>query len=71
MLRVANYGHIVMIIYLFIHIFFYMDRKLREISWNLIVTIPKQVYETYNFKAGDILSIEPIGAGELRLRKVG
>ncbi len=47
-----------------------MERKLRELSGSLIVTIPKQVCDLYNFKAGDMLSIEPIGVGELRLRKV-
>jgi len=47
-----------------------MKRKLREISGSLIITIPKQVCDLYGFKAGDMLSIEPIGVGELRLRKV-
>ena len=47
-----------------------MDRKLREISGSLVVTIPKQVCDLYGFKNGDMLSIEPIGVGELRLRKI-
>jgi len=47
-----------------------MERKLREISGSLVITIPKQVCDLYNFKAGDKISIEPIGVGELRLRKV-
>ncbi len=50
--------------------FFHMERKLREISGSLVVTIPKQVCDLYGFKNGDMLNIEPIGVGELRLRKV-
>ena len=49
---------------------FYMERKLRVISGSLIITIPKQVCDLYGFKAGDKLSFEPIGVGELRLRKI-
>lgn len=49
---------------------FNMERKLREISGSLVITIPKQVCELYNFKSGDYLSIESIGIGKLRLRKV-
>ncbi len=48
----------------------HMDRKLREISGSFVITIPKQVCDLYRFKAGDKLSIEPIGVGELRLRKI-
>ncbi len=48
----------------------HMERKLREISGSLVVTIPKQVCDLYSFKAGDKLSIEPISIGELRLRKI-
>lgn len=70
MLRMANYTQIVKIIYIFYHMENHMERKLRELSGSLIVTIPKQVCDLYNFKAGDMLSIEPIGVGELRLRKV-
>jgi hypothetical protein len=47
-----------------------MERKLREISGSLVITVPKQVYALYNFKAGDKISIEPIDIGELRLRKI-
>jgi bifunctional DNA-binding transcriptional regulator/antitoxin component of YhaV-PrlF toxin-antitoxin module len=47
----------------------HMERKLREISGSIVITIPKQVCDLYGFKAGDKLSIEPIGVGELRLRK--
>ena len=47
-----------------------MERKLREISGSLVITIPKQVCDLFGFKAGDQLSIEPIGTGELRLRKI-
>ena len=54
--------------------FFYMvinvERKLRLISDSLVVTIPKQFCDLYNFIDGDILHIEPIGIGELRFRKV-
>ena len=46
-----------------------MERKLREISGSLVVTIPKQVCDLYDFHDGDMLFIEPIGVGELRLRK--
>ena len=49
---------------------FYMERKLREISGSLVVTVPKQVCDLYGFKDGDKISIEPIGVGELRLRKI-
>jgi hypothetical protein len=48
----------------------HMERKLREISGSLVVTIPKQVYDLYGFNSVDNLSIEQIGVGELRLRKV-
>ena len=47
----------------------HMERKLREISGSLVVTIPKQVCDLYGFHDGDMLSIEPIGVGELRIRK--
>lgn len=47
-----------------------MERKLREINGSLVVTIPKHVCDLYGFKNGDKMSIEPIGVGELRLRKV-
>lgn len=47
-----------------------MERKLREMNGSLIVTIPKQVCDLYHLKAGDKLTIEPMGIGELRLRKV-
>ena len=49
--------------------FFHMERKLREISGSLVVTIPKQVASLYQWNYGDIVIIEPIGANELRLRK--
>ena len=47
-----------------------MERKLRLVHDSLVITIPKQVCDLYNFRDGDIMSIEPIGIGELRLRKV-
>lgn len=47
-----------------------MQSRLRMINGSLIVTIPKQVCDLYNFKNGDMLSIEPIGFGELRFRKI-
>ena len=46
-----------------------MERKLREINGSLVVTIPKQICDLYKMKNGDMLEIEPIGVGELRLRK--
>jgi bifunctional DNA-binding transcriptional regulator/antitoxin component of YhaV-PrlF toxin-antitoxin module len=46
-----------------------MERKLRDVHGSLIITIPKQVCDLYNFKNGDMLTIEPIGPGELRLKK--
>jgi len=49
---------------------FYMKRKLREINGSYVITVPKQICDLYDFKAGDKLSIEPIGVGELRLRKI-
>ncbi|GAH91575.1 unnamed protein product, partial [marine sediment metagenome] len=45
-------------------------RKLRLVHGSLMLTIPKQVCDLYNFRNGDIMSIEPIGVGELRLRKM-
>jgi bifunctional DNA-binding transcriptional regulator/antitoxin component of YhaV-PrlF toxin-antitoxin module len=47
----------------------HMERKLREISGSLVVTIPKQICDLYKMQNGDMLEIEPIGIGELRLRK--
>ena len=46
------------------------ERKLREISGSLVITIPKQVCDLYGFRNGDRIKIEPIGANELRLRKI-
>jgi antitoxin component of MazEF toxin-antitoxin module len=47
----------------------YMERKLREIGGSLVITIPKQLCDLYRFKNGDMLSIEPICIGEIRIRK--
>ena len=47
-----------------------MERKIREISGSLVITLPKQVCELYGFKIGDNLLIEPIGICELRLKKL-
>ena len=52
------------------HMVFHMERKLREISGSLVITIPKQVCDLYKFNPGDKISIEPIGVGELMLRKI-
>ncbi len=49
---------------------YHMERKLREISGSYVITIPKQVCDLYGFKPNDNFSIEPIGNGELRLRKI-
>ena len=49
---------------------FHMERKLREIQGSLVLTLPKHVCDFYNFRAGDKISIEPFGVGELRLRKI-
>ncbi|PNX48802.1 MAG: hypothetical protein BV457_02970 [Thermoplasmata archaeon M9B1D] len=46
-----------------------MERKLREINGSLVVTRPKQICDLYKMKNGDMLEIEPICIGELRLRK--
>ena len=46
-----------------------MERKLRMISGSLVVTIPSQIAELYNMVAGDIVTIEQGGPGELRLKK--
>jgi bifunctional DNA-binding transcriptional regulator/antitoxin component of YhaV-PrlF toxin-antitoxin module len=48
----------------------HMQRKLRMIAGSLIVTIPKQICDLYKMKNGDMLEIEPIDIGELRLRKI-
>jgi hypothetical protein len=50
--------------------FLYMERKLREINGSHILTIPRQICDLYNMKPGDKISIEPIGIGELRFRKL-
>lgn len=47
-----------------------MIRKLREINGSYVITIPKQVCDLYNFQYGDEMKIEPIGNGELRIRKI-
>lgn len=47
-----------------------MQRKLRIISGSLIVTVLRLVYDLYGFKDGDLIEILPIGASELRLRKI-
>jgi len=46
-----------------------MERKLREINGSLVITLPKQICDLYNIKNGDMLTIEPIGIGEFRLKK--
>jgi hypothetical protein len=60
-------------IIIFIHIILHMEkdmkRKLRMISGSLVVTIPSQIAELYNMVAGDIVTIEQGGPGELRLKK--
>ncbi len=48
---------------------FNMERRLREIGGSYVITIPKQVCDLYSFKPGDLIEIEPIAIGELRLRK--
>lgn len=48
---------------------FNMERRLREIGGSYVITIPKQVCDLYSFKPGDLIEIEPIDIGELRLRK--
>lgn len=53
-----------------VYIVIHMERKLRLIAGSLIVTIPKQVCDLYGFKNGDMIEILPIGANELRLRKI-
>ncbi len=52
------------------HMVFCMERKLQLVHGSLVLTIPKQVCDLYNFRNGDIMNIEPIGVGELRLRNV-
>jgi len=54
----------------FLDIVIYMERKLREINGSLVIQIPKQVCDLYNLRKNDALIIEPIGVGELKLRKV-
>ena len=46
-----------------------LERKLRDVSGSLVLTIPKQVCALYGFQDGDTMEIEPIGPGELRIRK--
>ncbi len=36
----------------------YMERKLREISGSIVITLAKQVRDINNFKPGDNLTIE-------------
>ena len=47
-----------------------MERKLRMISGSLVVTIPSQIAELYGMVAGDIVTIDQGGPGELRFRKL-
>jgi antitoxin component of MazEF toxin-antitoxin module len=47
-----------------------MERKLRYINGSLVLTLPKQLCDLYNFQPGDEINIEPLGIGELRLRKI-
>jgi hypothetical protein len=47
-----------------------MERKSREINGSLVITLPKQVCNLYNLRKNDTISIEPIGVGEIRLRKI-
>ena len=54
---------------MYLHMVLFMKRKLREIGGSLVITIPKQVCELYKFNPGDEFDLEPIGVGELRLRK--
>ena len=49
---------------------FSMERKLREINGSYVITIPKQFCDMYDFRPNDIFKIEPIGNGELRIRKI-
>ena len=51
-------------------IVFCMERKLRDINGSLIITLPKQMCDLYDMKAGDSIKIEAIGNNELRLRKI-
>ena len=56
-------------IYIILHMVKDMERKLRMISGSLVVTIPSQIANLYGMEAGDIVTIEQGGPGELRLRK--
>ena len=47
-----------------------MERKLRLVNGSIVITLPKQVCDMHNMKPGDKMSIEPIGVGELKLRKI-
>ncbi len=47
-----------------------MERKLREINGSYVITIPKQICDLYGFKPGDNFKLEPIGANELRFKKI-
>ena len=49
---------------------YHIERILREISGSYILTIPKQVWDLYDFSPGDTFKFEPIGTNELRLRKI-
>lgn len=45
-----------------------MERKIRDISGNLFITIPKKFCDLYSLKTVYELSIKPTGIGELRLK---
>ena len=47
-----------------------MERKFREVKVSFVLTIPKQICDLHGFKADNKISIEPIGVGELRFRKL-
>ena len=48
---------------------FNMKRRIREIGGSYVITIPKHVCYLYSFKPGDLIDIQPIGMGELKLTK--
>ena len=45
-------------------------RKVMKVGSSLMIGIPSQFAEHDNIKAGDILSVEHIGIGEYRLKKI-
>jgi antitoxin component of MazEF toxin-antitoxin module len=46
-----------------------LTRKTRVSGSSIVVTIPSQLVEAYNFKSGDLIEIIPINGNEIKIKK--